>query len=477
MEQMYRQMILSWREAYERLTEEERANVTNLDDFRAPCQLEVVSLGNDQLGIHEVLLIVSHFEDEPDLTVIVHAPVVSTEGAAKFLEISNSTRFERPLPEKIRFLGAKTYRDLIESHLLRLVESFRNIAMQTVWSGQVERQGRPYIKQMMSEEAFVWQLQGTLNQKAIDSIVNDMMTQAKMQTERKQQTPAKEGPPKPVEATARGTYIYPYVWVGSRPSHSFHNDLTDRMYGRQRLELGYGEKVLFEKFGHFYALATQNGFVAVSVEDIADALRLLNLFMSLLILRGIPALAVRENELAELSIDLNKGKIGRSSAAIVLPRMLRQDPSFVLPKWQEETMPVLEAKMVQQIWKDVQRILRDTTSADLLQIFAEVYTHYQSAEYTPAVLLAWTFIERWYDDIREKSLGARDSKRPPTLTAFVRFLEKEARPDTESIAKLYQMQRLRSEVLHSSRQVTKQEAQDALTTITGILQSKGTQLP
>lgn len=47
----------------------------------------------------------------------------------------------------------------------------------------------------------------------------------------------------------------------------------------------------------------------------------------------------------------------------------------------------------------------------------------------------------------------------------------EARPDIENITKLYQMQRLRSEVVHSFRRVTKQEAQDALTTITGILQS------
>ena len=472
MEELYRQLILSWRESFENLTSEERTSLSNLDDFRVPCQLEVILLENQQLGITEQLWIISHFDNEPDLSITIHGPINSIDANNRLPEISKLKRFERLLPENTMFLGVKMYRDLIEGHLLRLIESFRNSALRKLWSGQQPIEG-VRSKYWLSEEAFVWEFGGVLDLKAIDRIVGAVMKDAKDNARQKKQAPIETAAPKRNEIKARGTYIYPHVWVGSRPSHPFENDLNDRMYARQHYESRLQETVVFDKVGDFYGLTTREGLVAVTMENNTAALRILNSFMSLLTIQGIPALAARDNELGELTLDPNSGKVLGSHMTVVLPRMLPSDFSFVRPRWQEERMPVLEVNFVKQIWKNIARILQDEVSLDLLQIFGEVYTHFQRGEYPQTTLLAWTLIERWYVSTREQAVEPeklKKTRRISHVADIVHLLEAETLIDRDMASKIYRLWQLRTEVVHTFKNVTKEEAQIALATIATILE-------
>ena len=481
MEEIYKQLVLSWREAFERLTPDERNCVSSLDDFRAPCQLEVILLENRQLRIIDQLWIISHFKNEPDLTIIIHGPISSVDATSKLPEISESKRLERSLPEKTMFLGAKTYRDLMEGHLLRLTESFRSISLQKLWSRQLPKgssSGLIGSKMRLSEEASTWEFHGALNSRAIGVIINSIMNAAKKEARAKGQAkPAVEAIKRKDinEIKAKGTYIYPHVWVGSKLEHSFKDDLNEKMYARQRLHIGFAETIVFEKVGNIHGLVTKEGLVAVTVEDNIAALQILNSFMSLLTLRGIPALAMRENELADLTLDPNTGKILGSQTPMTLPRMALADPLFVRPRWQEERMSVLQVDFVKEIWKEIARITKDHTSLDLLQIFGEVYTHFQRGEYPQTVLLAWTLVERWYASIREQARRPEKLKKGSRLHRVVEFdmlrtLEAEALIDSELASKMYQLRQLRGQVVHSFRTVNKEEAQTALTIATTILQ-------
>lgn len=474
MEELYRKLVVLWREAVEGLTVEEKANISNLDDFRAPCQLEVIVLENSELGITTQLWVFSHFGDEPDLNIIISNVVSSIDAGSRLPEISKSKRFERLLPEKTRFLGAKAYRDLVESHLLSLTESHRNFAIRKLWSGQLPREGIG-SKQMLSEEAFIWEFNGVLDSKRIDEIVNGIIKDAKDRTRRKTETQAPTEAAKRNEIQAKGTLIYPHVWVNSRPLHSFEDDLNDRMYARQRPRMLSNEPIVFEKVGRFFGLTTREGLVAITVEDNVLALRILNSFMSLMTLRGTPAIAIRENELAELTLDPNSGKVLGSHASIVVPRMLPYDFSFIRPRWQEERMPVLGVNFIKQIWRDVARIMKDDFTLDLLQTFGDVYTHFQKAEYTQTILLAWILVEKWYASIQGRVMRAGEStkkRRSNRVKDIVQLLETEALIDREVASQIYQLRLLRTEVVHTVKYVTKEEAQFALSVAVSILQGK-----
>lgn len=176
----------------------------------------------------------------------------------------------------------------------------------------------------------------------------------------------------------------------------------------------------------------------------------------------------------DLTIDLDTGGVIRSYGAIVLPRMLPEDPSFIRPRWDEERMPVLEVSVVSQTWKGIARMLKNDISIDLLQIFGEVYTHFQRGEYPQTILLASTLVERWYASIRDQAIGLeqlRKLRRGYRLVDILRILDKEALVEKEVVSKLYQLWQLRSEVVHTFRHVTKAEAESALTAAVGILQS------
>jgi hypothetical protein len=232
--------------------------------------------------------------------------------------------------------------------------------------------------------------------------------------------------------------------------------------------------VLFERIGELTWLATQEGLIAVAVVDKILAMRFLNAFMSLLILQGTPAFVARENELMEMTLDPDTGKVLGSQSAIVLPRMLPRDPSFVRTRWQEEFMPVVEISIIKQIWKGISKIANNDTALDTLRIFGEVYTHFQRDEYSQAILLAWIMVEKWYESSKEEISKVEKAAKRRGISRkkdIIKLLETESKMSTDVVSKLYQLRLLRNQVSHTMGSATKEDAKLALETVITILQS------
>lgn len=476
MEEIYKNLISTWREACEGLNSEEKSRIQHIDDLRPPCQIMAVILENRKTRVKKQLLIISHFKDEPDCDIKVIGPIDSTEASDRLIDVVREKRFERPLPEKTFFPTVKTYSELVQSHLLSLVGSFRNLVIQNIWTGKLPKSGVG-SKQLLSEEVSVWEFIGKLDNRKIKDIVNSSMQGIKSEVLRRGKSQEPKEPQKQKELTAYGALIYPHLWVDSRPKHSFKEDILNVMYDRQSHFPIIERPVLFESIGGLTWLATQEGLISVVVADKTDkilAMRLINAFMSLLILRGTPAFVVRENELIEMSLEPNTGKVLRSQSAMVLPRMLINDPSFVRPRWQEELMPVINIDILKQLWKAVGEIANNDAALDTLITFGEVYTHFQRAEYSQAVLLAWTIVEKWYESSKaEISKVEKATKRRGTSQRkdIIKLLETESKMSTDLVSKLYQLRLLRNQVSHTIGSATKEDAKFALETIITILQS------
>ncbi len=160
MEEIYKNLISTWREASEGLTAEEKTRVQYIDDLRSPCQIMAVILENKKLRVKQQLLVISHFKDESDCDIKVIGPIDSIEASDRLLEVVKGKRFERPLPQKTFFPTVKTYSELVQSHLLNLIGSFRNLVIQNIWTGKLPKAGVSSM-QLLSEEVSAWNFIGT----------------------------------------------------------------------------------------------------------------------------------------------------------------------------------------------------------------------------------------------------------------------------------------------------------------------------
>lgn len=473
MEEIYKNLISSWREAYDGLTAEEKTRVQYIDDLRSPCQIVAVILENKKLRVKQQLLVISHFKDEPDCDIKVIGPIDSIEASGRLLEVAKEKRFEKPLPEKTAFPYGKTYSELVQSHLLNLIGSFRNLVLQNIWTGKLPKAGGS-SKHLLSEEVSVWDFIGILSNRAIKSIVNSSMESIKSEVRRKDEAQAPKETQKRNEVTAHGALIYPHLWVGSRPIHTFEEDMRNVMYDRRSRGPIIEKTVVFERIGGLTWLATQEGLIAVAVADKNLAMRFLNAFMALLILRGTPAFVIGENELVEVTLEPNTGKVLGLRSPIVLPRMLPRDPSFVRTRWQEESMPVVDISSIKQTWEAIGEIAKNDATLDTLRAFGEVYTHFQRNEYSQAILLAWVMVEKWYESSKEKiSKVEKTTKRHGIRSKkdIIKLLETESEMDTDVISRMYQLRLLRNQVSHTIGNATREDAKLALETVIAILQS------
>ncbi len=473
MEEIYKNLIRSWREAYDELTAEEKTRVQYIDDLRPPCQIMAVILENKKLRLKTQLLVISHFKDEPDCDIKVIGPIDSIEASGRLLEMVKEKRFERTLPEQTFFPYVRTYSELVQSHLLSLIGSFRNLVLQNIWTGKLPKAGGS-SKHLLSEEVSVWDYIGILNNRAIKSIVKSSMESIKSEVRRKGEVQAPKETQKRKEIAAHGALIYPHLWVGSRPTHTFEEDMGNVMYDRKPYAPINWKAIVFERIGELTWLATQDGLIAIAVADKNLAMRFLNAFMGLLILRGTPAFVIRENELVEMTLEPNTGKVLGSHSAIVLPRMLPREPSFVRDRWKEESMPVVDISSIIQIWKVIGGIANNDATLDTLKALGEVYTHFQRNEYSQAILLAWVMVEKWYESSKEKiSKIEKTTKRHGARSKkdIIKLLETESEMSTDIVSKMYQLRLLRNQVSHAIDSTTREDAKLALETVIAILQS------
>jgi hypothetical protein len=470
--ELFLNFVEEWRKRFNSMSTEERQRVTNLDQFSSPCQLEVIWLRSKQLDLDFQLWIVTHFENEPDVEVFIHGPIESEDAQEALATIPELTRYNRPLPEEARYIGVKSYRGLIEGHVLGLIREFRRAAVHQIWSS-VHPQPAVQMKQWLSPDAFVWVLRGSPETVDYKTIIENIVSEARRVVGAQQPTQPK---PEAKEKTKGfGTYIYPHVWIGSRPVPSFKQQIADQMYDAMRFTIRPSKPVFATQINNTYVLATNDGFVAIGLQDRSQAIRAMNTFMALLTLEGIPAFAVSDGELGDVTLD-EKG-IGQLNMAIVLPRMQPLHPLLAMQRWELELMSVVEIKKVERLWHDALDAFKDDTLTTLLGIFEEVYTHFQRGEYAQTVLLAWIFVEKWSNSLqsqlkKEASPDIADSRRQIySVFEFLPFLKQIGYADKSLVDELKRLSHLRSSVIHRFTAVTKEQAESALLIVLRLLKN------
>src|SRR5713101_6295762 len=90
-----KEFVESYRLHHGSLTEEERRFVYNLDDFSAPCQIDLFWFQYPDAQY----IIVTHFDDRLDLEVTVNGPFPTYEAVDKLEGVLSESRWKRPIAE------------------------------------------------------------------------------------------------------------------------------------------------------------------------------------------------------------------------------------------------------------------------------------------------------------------------------------------------------------------------------------------
>lgn len=318
------------------------------------------------------------------------------------------------------------------------------LAIQKIWRADFKAGNES--KSLMSGRDFAWQVNGPPTRLRAKSMVNGIMSQARSgaasRRREREQPPAKQVEQGPPRVRGHGTYLYPHVWIGERPSVPFPERLRQAAFQPPQFMalMARIPTVLHEKHAGLTFTASQDGFVTVSIEPRNEALRFLNILMALLTLEGAPALAVRDEELGEVAVDARTGDVGSSNMRLILPRMLPAYPADI-PYVRTELTRVLSIEDLRSTVEVAVRSSSDKTASDLLVLFGQLYTHFQVSQYAETVLLTVSLFER-------AALDLKDSTGQPwrdPVAAFHSIFEMSDRMLNDFL----KLRSLRSKVIHA----------------------------
>lgn len=458
-EKWINELIIGFREEYQKLSEDEQTKVSNLDDLSYPCQVEVVWLKHSRFKLDFQLIIFMHFDDRKDLEIIIHDPI-ELHQAIETLELtSKNPKWNRELPEGEPFIseGEKKYSTLIEGQLIHALQMCKNHITNSVFSKQDESFIGP--KQWITKDSFSWFIRGDIRKKDPKEIVAKTIEDAKRGAKSKLQSSSK-----PERIKGYGTFFYPPIKVGEIPKQTFRERVLESPLR------GYSEKAFDTEYNRHKVIVNRDGFIAVAIDDKRTATQVLNLIMATSLLRGIPTFAIRENEVGSVEIDPKNLNISGSTMSFVsLRTVIGQERWQHLPPIIPTKRAVTEEEL-EVVVNLSESVASNEKITNSLLFFLEAFTYLQNSEYTQSFIMSWMLIERYLSDCWDSFLdkldirGNRRDKLKSTLLwkSADRILEvlslsgKLAKEDYKLLMKLKQK---RNDIIHRGEKASEEEAQ------------------
>jgi len=279
-----------------------------------------------------------------------------------------------------------------------------------------------------------------------------------------------------VKLKAYGTYFYPPIWIGEVPQRTFREK-------SQKHLLPQFKEHISTIYKGFQTIVRQDGLLAIVNESRSGTLDMLNEIMGAALILGLPCYAIREPEVADITIDRNTLAITGWNISLVSERTRQAD------LWEERTARkvrisptlILSEEDVLEIISRANRITRDTGIAKSLLFLLESFTHLQSSEYAQCFVMGWTVVESyitslWDDFIKEKSItGKRKEKLKSTLlwTAddIVETLNLAGAMANEIYDNIMSLKNRRNKILHRRETATQEDAEQCFNLAAGIVQS------
>lgn len=215
--QWLKQLIITFRAQAERLSSDQKAKISNLDNLFQPCQALMISFIETKTRF---LLWIKN-DKSPDMELDVRS--ISCHKAIETFEaILKDQKYNRELTEEERkqiYPSAKSFSAILESLFLnKILNKIRQMQLELLFA-DIDHPGVGG-KGWVATDSFTWEINGDLEKLDINQIVNDIMESARRAAEQEKsrsnqivQQPATQQ--SNGQITGHSTYFYPPIWIGS----------------------------------------------------------------------------------------------------------------------------------------------------------------------------------------------------------------------------------------------------------------------
>jgi hypothetical protein len=456
---------MAFREQSEKLSQDEKSKISNLDDFFAPCQVLVLWFpdGNVQY------LICAHDDGRKDMEMEIEGPIPLYEAVDKMESILKDPKWNRNLSEKEKehIYGATTFSEILEGHFLNMIQEIRNVSFQ-----KPPKTSLVGSKFMLTMRSFRWTIRGNIAQMDEMKMVNEILEQAKKESARAK-TEAPTAPQAKPIIKGWSTFFYPRIWVGKLPRKTFKEKVFGSfIFPEKALDLEYKGKVV---------IINQDGLIAIGEESVQKAARMLNEIMATFLLLGIEANAVRELEVGDATIDPSSKTLTSWSTRADTPRTQFLFPfSAEPPPWQ----PVLEIEKERliKVIQQAELITKDPDISDFLIFFLEANTHLKNSEYAQSFIMSWVITERhvfwlWDKFLKEEGIPRkrRDKLMNPaywTIDYILEGLNLGRQLSQKDYEELMSLKNKRNDIIHGGEAVNLEEATKCLDLARNIVKQR-----
>lgn len=301
-----RDFITEFREESEKLSQEERSRISNLDDFFPPCQVLHLWFRDANLQY----LICTHDSRKKDMEIEIAGPIPTYEAIDRMDFILKDPRWNRELTEeekKYVYDKTITFSKILEDSFLGMIQEIRNQPFR-----------KPLVtslvgsKRILISRDFCWTIVGNITEMNKTKMVAEILGLARKEAARAKVKPAAPPAPKP-SINSCSTYFYPPIWVGKLPRKTFEEKARGAFVFPE-------EKALNLEYKSRVVVINKNGLIAIGEENIPKATRLLNEIMATSLLMGLEASAVRELEVCDAKIDSSSLTITEWGTRVDTPR-------------------------------------------------------------------------------------------------------------------------------------------------------------
>jgi uncharacterized protein YutE (UPF0331/DUF86 family) len=360
------ELIMYFREEMKKLSiEEQKAVSKSVNDLSEPCQLLVIWAKEPEFQIN----IITHLNNFKDMLIEIYGPVENS----KLIQYIENEVLKSSI---IQAIG----RELVEDFLANALGDLRyhyNSLMDPL-KPCICTKARIRDDPSTAGWVIIGNLQGYDAKKVASNCIESIVSIA-----RERSTPPRE---EKVILQGFGTYIYPPIWIGEIPKRTFKEKVIATSF-----RVYEGRIVLTETYKNRPLIVMKDGYIAIGESDKQKAQEFLNEIMSILLLRGIPANAVREVDLGTAVFTETSQSFGwspLSSRALLYERLSDYFVSIRRISINEENM--------RKAIKLAELLTSDNRMKTLLSLFLEAYTYFQNTEYKQSLIIGWVILEDFY---------------------------------------------------------------------------------
>lgn len=469
MQNWIKKLVIEFRKQYNLLSpDEQKRNISRLDDFSFPCQIDVIWCQFHDINIQ--IMMVTKWEDREDLEINIYGPIESKD-IIKILEnILEEKKWNRSFDKDEGYSLAKRknkYSTILKGIFINSFMNYKRHILSKAFKGYKEKPFVP-VKCYFAKDAFYWICQGKMQDSDIIQIINEIFKNAKkIKKVNIKKTTEKEC------VKGYGAYFFPPIWVENEPEVSLEDVITERpltdYYTKPAYQAELNNRIL---------LFHKDGLIIIGEEDKNKALRYLNLILSIACLYNYPAFVITENELGDLTIDQDSMKINGPSMSLASLRNLACQERYygysnlpIVNPYIREIMPLKTLKSI----IDLSNKLITNSKEEIINYlnhFLEGYTLFCNAEYSQSLIINWVILEKRLIQLRDKFMVEKNiiGKRRDKLKNvnqwysdnLIELLNFTKYIDDCEYKKYMDLKKIRNNISHKGVLATKKEAKDCL---------------